>query len=160
MRFSKNFTLNELLRSEIAGISGYDEQFHPDSKIIETLAELSTDILQPARDFMKAPILVTSCYRCPALNRAVGGAKHSDHLYGRAADIRCPHPLQTRDLFFYIKDNLDFKQLIWYFDKQSNPTFVHVSRQEGKNRKEVLICYLKNGKRRYRRWEDDHVPEV
>lgn len=150
----ENFTLKEMVQSPTAKRWGWDEQFEPTDETRENLYRTAANVLQPARDFMGVPVRVTSGYRCGRLNTAVGGARHSDHLFGRAADITCRSRDLNRSLFHYIKDNLAFKQLIWYFDGWSYPYFIHVSYRAGANRGEVLICHEdKNGKREYRPWK-------
>lgn len=72
MNLSKNFTLGELIRSGTASRMGLTEQFKPGSEIVDNLTELCTHVLQPLRDFLGAPIFVSSGYRCPRLNKAVG----------------------------------------------------------------------------------------
>lgn len=80
-----NFTLEELTRSATATRKGIDN--NPPGLQRHNLCRLCTEILQPIRDKWSAPIIVSSGYRCEDLNRAVGGVRNSDHLYGCAADI-------------------------------------------------------------------------
>jgi uncharacterized protein YcbK (DUF882 family) len=88
MNLSPNFTLAELTRSRIAAQHGIDNT--PPPEAIENLKILARDILQPIRDMVGKPILVTSGYRCEALNKLVGGVSASQHQTGEAADIKCP----------------------------------------------------------------------
>lgn len=85
MNLSKNFTLEELTKSTTA--TKYNIKNIPNAEQVANLKKLCEDVLQPIRDAWKQPIIVTSGYRCPELNRKVKGAANSDHIYGCAADI-------------------------------------------------------------------------
>lgn len=85
MNLSKNFTLEELIRSATAIRLGLDNQ--PSAVQITNLTRLVTDVLQPLRDAWKQPIVVSSGFRCPVLNKVVGGVANSQHLVGEAVDI-------------------------------------------------------------------------
>lgn len=85
MNLSRNFTLEELTKS-VTG-QKYNIKNIPDADSLSNMKRLCEDILQPIRDEWKQPIIVTSGYRCPELNRKVKGAANSDHMYGAAADI-------------------------------------------------------------------------
>lgn len=87
MQLTKNFTLEELTASSIASKRGIAN--NPDEKAKANLKKLAETILQPVREKWGKPITVTSGYRCPALNKAVGGVATSQHLTGEAADIIC-----------------------------------------------------------------------
>jgi hypothetical protein len=86
------------------------------------------------REWYGKPITVNSGYRCEALNKAIGGAKSSQHMLGEAADITVGSKEENEKLFDYIKDNLEFDQLI----NESDFSWVHVSYREGRLRKQVL----------------------
>jgi hypothetical protein len=86
------------------------------------------------REWYSKPIIVNSGYRCEALNKAIGGAKSSQHMLGEAADITVGSKEENEKLFDYIKDNLEFDQLI----NESDFSWVHVSYREGRLRKQVL----------------------
>lgn len=93
------------------------------------------NVLDPLREWYGKPIVVNSGYRCPALNKAVGGATTSQHMSGQAADIDTGDRQQNKLLFEYIRKNLPFDQLI----DESNFAWVHVSyRADGRNRNQVL----------------------
>lgn len=89
MQLSKNFTLAEFLASETADKLGIDNSLDAtcDSYVIENLEYLCRWVLEPVRFRLGCPVMISSGYRCPRLNVAVGGSDTSDHLYGLAADI-------------------------------------------------------------------------
>lgn len=110
MNLSPNFTLDELLLSQTATRRGIDNT--PTATIIAELQRLAQTILQPLRDHLGRPVVVSSGYRSPALNRAVGGAQNSDHMYGRAADIVVPG-MKAREVCLTIVElRLPFRQVI------------------------------------------------
>jgi hypothetical protein len=138
MNLTKNFTLEEMLRSSTASRRGYKEQFDPAPEIIRNLTSLSDNVLQPLRDYLKVPIFVSSGYRCLRLNKAVGGACGSQHLTGEAADLQAVGRMENRELFEAVKKaKLPFDQLIWEYGDQDNPDWVHVS-FSARNRRQVL----------------------
>ena len=135
IKLSENFTLYEFMRSDIANrinLHRYQEQIT--EKDVLNLKRLCENILQPLRNYFKEPINITSGYRSPQLNRAIGGAQQSDHLYGRAADIKCSNLMQA---FGWIKNNCEYKQLI--FEKSGHAVWIHISFDVFDNRKEALI---------------------
>jgi zinc D-Ala-D-Ala carboxypeptidase len=110
MNLSPNFTLDELLLSQTATRRGIDNT--PTSAIVAELQRLAQTILQPLRDRLGQPIVVSSGYRSPALNLAVGGSRNSDHMRGRAADIVVPG-MKARDVALAIVElRLPFRQCI------------------------------------------------
>ena len=138
----KYFTIKELTRSDTAIRKGIDNTAPKEAQ--ENLTSLADNVLDPLRGAWGKPITVTSGYRCPELNRAVGGSMTSDHLKGRAADITAGSRAQNKELFILVqKLELSFDQLI--HEKGSvkeGPDWVHVSyRAEKQNRKQIL--YLK-----------------
>lgn len=138
MKLSPNFTLAEMLESQTARRKGISEQFTPSPEVINSLRALCKNILQPLRDEIGGPIKVSSGYRTPRLNRAIGGARNSQHMVGEAADIQGLNGLTNRQLFNKIKQmNLPFDQLIWEFGNDQNPAWVHVSFGP-RNRRQVI----------------------
>jgi zinc D-Ala-D-Ala carboxypeptidase len=138
MKLSPNFTLEEMLESQTARRKGISEQFTPSPEVINSLRALCKNILQPLRDAIGGPIKVSSGYRTPRLNRAIGGAKNSQHMVGEAADIQGLNGLTNKQLFNKIKQlNLPFDQLIWEFGNDQNPAWVHVSFGP-RNRRQVI----------------------
>ncbi len=138
MKLSPNFTLEEMLESQTARRKGISEQFTPSPEVINSLRALCKNILQPLRDAIGGPIKVSSGYRTPRLNRAIGGARNSQHMVGEAADIQGLNGLTNKQLFNKIKQlNLPFDQLIWEFGNDQNPAWVHVSFGP-RNRRQII----------------------
>ncbi len=130
----KFFTITELTKSTTAQQKGIKNI--PSKEQEQNLIALVEHILDPLREAYGKPIIVTSGYRCPALNKAVKGSKTSDHLEGRAADIRTVQDTreENKKLFdLIIKLNLPFDQLI----DEHNFDWVHVSYSD-RNRRQIL----------------------
>lgn len=129
----KYFTVNELCKSDTARLRGIDNT--PNAIQISNMEELIKNVLDPLREAYGNPINVNSGFRCPALNKAVGGAKNSEHMTGCAADIDV-HSIQgNKQLFDLIqKLNLPFRQLI----DESNFSWVHVSYNKNDIKRQVL----------------------
>jgi len=115
----------------------------PKEEHIENMELLAEKVFEPLREWVGCPIRVNSMFRSEKLNSALKGSKTSSHLKGQAMDITsmacekddCKSNL---DMFHYIKDNLDFDQLIWEFG--SEPKWLHVSYNNKKdNRNQVLV---------------------
>ncbi len=131
------FTLEELIRSETAHRNGWDNTPPADARA--NLEALIERLLDPVREAWGGPITVSSGYRSPQLNRAVGGAACSQHLAGEAADITAGNRDENRRLFRLIRSLascgvLEFDQLI---DEQKFK-WIHLSYRCGRNRGQVL----------------------
>ncbi len=132
IQFTPNFSLQELLLTSNRKFD--EEQYNPPSEIIENLKALCVNVLQPLRDALGTPVNLNSGYRCPSLNRAIGGAKNSQHMTGQAADI-VDFTNGNEYLFKKIKElNLPFDQIIDEF----NFRWVHVSYDPSRNRRQTL----------------------
>jgi len=130
MKLSKNFTLEELTFSITANNHGINNT--PNAEVKAALKRLAVEVLQPIREAWGQPIVITSGYRCPALNKAVGGVKNSQHVLGQAADIKAANPSDNGKLFACIKRLVQSKkinvgQLIWEYGSRTCPKWVHVS---------------------------------
>ena len=138
---TKNFTLEELYASDVAKKKKINNT--PDAQSIVNLVHLTTNVLQPLRDWYGKPILIGSGYRSAALNKAVGGVKNSQHMSGQAVDLYIEGDRSKGWHWFeYIRDHLLFDQLIW--EHNSKGTYwVHVSFAKGKNRKQVINNLVK-----------------
>lgn len=144
MKLSKNFSLQELTKSDTAIRKDIDNT--PNNPELNNLTTLCNMVLQKVRD-SHGVVTVTSGYRSPELNKAIGGSTTSDHCKGCAADFEVPG-LDNKDLAKWIIDNLTFKQLILEFYKEGEPNsgWVHCSFEEGKNNNQVLRA-VKEGKK-------------
>ena len=130
----KYFTINELTKSSTAKRLGIDNT--PPQEIKDNLSKLIDNILDPLREAYQQPIIVSSGYRCKALNKAVGGAASSQHCLGMAADIHTISNTKesNKKLFELIKSlKLPFDQLI----NEYNYTWIHVS-YSPRNRRQIL----------------------
>ena len=141
MKLSKNLSLAEVVRSDTAKRLDIDNT--PPKEHIDNLKIIAEKVFQPIRDHFNCPIHVSSGYRGEALNRVIKGSTTSLHMQGCALDIDMDFTdVSNKDIFNYIKDNLEYDTLIWEFMNNDNsPKWVHVSYREGKNRKQVLEAY-------------------
>jgi hypothetical protein len=149
MQLSKHFELAEFIRSSTAKRAGISNM--PTNAHLENIKLLCEKVLEPIRVHFARPIILSSGYRSAALNRAVGGSSSSQHCSGEAADIDMDGTNVTNaQIFNYIKDNLEFDQLIWEFGTDTNPDWVHVSYESnGRQRKQILRAVKKNGSTSY-----------
>lgn len=144
MRLSKNFCLEEMTFSVTASNHGINNT--PPEVAKMSLRRLAVEVLQPIRDAWGGPIVVTSGFRCPKLNAAVGGVKTSQHLLGQAADIRATNPKDNGKLFACIKKlvqsgKISVGQLIWEYGTKTNPRWIHVSSPTLEQNNQMLYYY-------------------
>jgi len=149
MQLSKNLALAEVTRSETAKRRGISNM--PTPEHIENFKKLAENVFQPIRDHFGVPIRISSGYRSAALNKAIGGASSSQHCKGEAIDIDMDGTTVTnKQIFDFIKDNVNFDQLIWEFGTDTNPDWVHVSyNSDGAQRKQILKAIKKGGATSY-----------
>lgn len=127
------FTIGELCRSNVAALKGLKNE--PNTAVKLNLTKLIDNVLDPLRTAYRKPIYVNSGYRCEELNRLVGGAKNSQHMTGKAADITAGNKEENRKLFELVRKlGLDYDQLI----DEKDYSWVHVSYNEDFNRNEIL----------------------
>lgn len=142
MKISQFFTLEEMILSQTAIRKSIDNI--PTEEVIKNLELLCKNVLDNIRVKLSTPIHVSSGYRSPALNKAIGGAKTSQHVKGQAADISI-HGVTTENLYNVIKGmGIEYDQLIQEFD-----SWVHISFNSAGNRKENLRAIKSNGKTVY-----------
>ena len=122
-----------------------DDQLH----FMEIIAE---KVFEPLRKWVGGPIKINSFYRCPELNTAIGGSSTSQHCKGQAMDIDDTFGRATNsEMYHWIKENLDFDQMIWEFGDDDNPAWVHISYvSPEKNRNRCLKAYKENKKTKYK----------
>lgn len=135
MKLTNHFTLSEFTYSETAQRKNIDNT--PSPNAIANIKALCEDVLEPAREEYGRAMIISSGYRSEQLNKAVGGAKTSQHMTGCAADIVCSEP---RRLFDIIKANGKFDQLLW--EHAGKTQWIHVSyKPNGKNRQQANDNY-------------------
>lgn len=135
----KNFKLSEFFVSSTADKNGIKNEPSLDARatIVRNINLLVDNVLDPVRDMVNAPIIITSGYRCPQVNRLVGGVNNSQHMSGCAADFHVMGftPSMMYEVFLYIFNTLEYDQLIYYLSKN----FIHVSYVENGNRYEAFL---------------------
>lgn len=139
--FSRYLSYEEAIKSKTAIRLGIDNT--PTPEHLANMKYVAREIFDKVREFVKGPLHASSFYRSKALNDAIpGSSKTSQHMKGEAIDIDCDTfgKGTNLDVFFFIKDNLIFDQLIAeYVDVLGNPAWVHVSKSKNGNRGEVLV---------------------
>lgn len=129
----KYFTISELCKSDTAKARGIDNT--PTEEVKRNLEALIENVLDPLREAYGKPIYVNSGYRCPKLNKAVGGVSNSQHVKGQAADIDVNDTEENKKLYDYITKNLNFDQCLW----ENGGAWIHVSyKKDGNNRKQAF----------------------
>ena len=148
-KISKNISYKEGVYSITADRLGLENK--PTEEHLANMKELAEKVFQPLRTWVNAPIKINSFYRSPELNKAIGGSSKSQHCKGQAIDIDDTYGHATNaDMFMYIRENLDFDQMIWEFGDNKNPNWVHVSYVSPEdNRNRCLKAYRENGKTKY-----------
>ena len=139
MKLSKNFSMAEFTKSQTAERKGIDNT--PEGEHLDAAVALFENVVQKVRDHF-GPTVINSGYRSPDLNDAVGGSSRSQHCKGEAADIEVPGT-PNAELAEWIRDNLDFDQLILEFAQKGVPDagWVHVSyKADGSNRRSILTA--------------------
>lgn len=138
MQISKYISFNEATKSPTAIKLGIKNI--PPLKVLENMKLIGGVIFDKIRIHFGVPIGINSFYRCAELNTAIGGSVTSQHVSGEAIDIDADMygKITNKQIFDYIKDKLDFDQLIWEFGTDENPDWVHVSYSKIKNRKQVI----------------------
>ena len=137
MRLSKNFVLSEITRSNTAKRLNISNA--PDKEHLRNLQIIIRDLIQPMRDAL-GPIRITSGYRSPALNRAIGGSSKSQHCKGEALDIQFwkAGKMCNKEIYdWVIKEGVEFDQMINEFDF----SWIHISFKSNENRRQVLNAY-------------------
>jgi zinc D-Ala-D-Ala carboxypeptidase len=141
MKISKYLTLEEATRSDRAKRLSIPNQPNPSQ--LEAMKYLASEVFDKVREFIGKPLFASSFFRGEELNANTPGASDtSQHTKGEAVDIDCKHYGHGKniDVFNYIKDNLEWDQLILeYPDEVGNPSWVHVSRKKVRNRQQILV---------------------
>ena len=146
---SKHISDKEGVYSTTAIRRGIDNT--PGQEQLDNMKLLAEKVFEPLRKWVGGPIVINSFFRSVELNKAIGGSSKSQHCKGQAVDIddtRC-HKTNA-EMFKFIKDELDFDQMIWEFGDDDNPNWIHVSYvSKEKNRNRCLKAYRKDGKTHY-----------
>ena len=146
---SKHISYKEGVYSNTATRRGIDNT--PDDDQLSNMELVAEEVFEPLRSYVNGPIKINSFFRSPKLNTAIGGSHKSQHCKGQAIDIddtfgRCTNA----ETYHFIKEHLDFDQLIWEFGDDDNPDWVHVSYvSDEDNRNRCLKAYRENGKTKY-----------
>jgi len=149
-KISDHITLSEGVNSYTAKRKGIENI--PDEYQITNMYILANKVFEPLRKWVGGPIKINSFFRSSELNEAIGGSSKSQHCEGRAMDIDDVYGHKSNaEMFEYIKENLDFDQLIWEFGDDKNPDWLHVSYcSSDENRKRCLKAYREKGKTKYK----------
>ena len=150
MKLSANFTLSELIKSQMATRHGIPNE--PKADHIDNLKALCINVLQPIRSEFEKPVMISSGYRSPELCVRIGSSINSQHAKGEAAGFEI-HSVSNKDLALWIKNNLEFDQLILEFHNEAEPNsgWIHCSYSSKTNRNQSLIAYRdENGKVQYK----------
>jgi hypothetical protein len=143
MKLSNYVSLSEVTKSDTAKRKGISNE--PTPEHLENLKTICTEVFDKVREHFGVPIYISSGYRSAALNKAIGGSSTSDHNLGRALDLDQDghgNGVTNMEVFEFIKDNLEFDQLIGEFQRaDGNFDWVHVGYRKGANRKQILVAY-------------------
>ena len=146
---SKNITYKEATHSTTAKRLGIDNT--PNAEQFSNMVYVAENVFQPIREHFGTPIYVSSFFRSDGLNKAIKGSINSTHKKGEAMDLDADvyGGVTNAQIFNYIKDNLEFDQLIWEFGTDEEPAWVHVSLSKRNNRNQILRAYKVDGKTKY-----------
>lgn len=144
-KISEHISYSEAIKSQTAIRHGIDNT--PNEEQLKAMKLVAEKIFEPIRKALNRPVFISSFFRSPALNKKIGGATSSQHCKGQAIDIDVDG--LNNEIFYFIKNNLQYNELIWEFGNSSEPDWVHVSYVEGNNKKEILRAVKENGKTKY-----------
>ena len=146
---SKHISDKEGVYSTTAMRLGLDN--NPGQFLLGNMKELAEQVFEPLREWVGGPIRINSFYRSKVLNKAIGGSTTSQHCKGQAVDIGDTNCKKTNaEMYAWIKENLNFDQMIWEFGDDKNPNWVHISYvNEIDNRNRCLKAYKEGGKTKY-----------
>ena len=146
---SKHISYKEGVYSTTATRRGIDND--PNDEQLANMELIAEKVFEPLREYVGGPIKINSFFRSVKLNKAIGGSSKSQHCKGQAIDIDDTFGVVANsDMYNYIKNNLDFDQLIWEFGDDESPNWVHVSYvSKEDNRNRCLKAYKEQGKSKY-----------
>ena len=167
-KISKHLSYSEVVKSATATRRGISND--PNEKELANIKMLAENVFEPLREHFNVPIGIISGFRSLELNKAVGGAKSSQHLAGAyngkeeaAFDIDADvykNGITNTDIFNYIKDNLEYDQVIAEFYDNGNPAWIHVSYRKGRLRKSNLIAVKISGKTKYLKYSKEEYQRI
>jgi len=148
-KISEHISYKEAVRSDTAdrlniiNIPGETE--------LDNMSTISEKIFEPLRSHVGGPIRINSFFRSVELNKAIGGSSTSQHCKGQAFDLDDSYGCMTNaEMYKFVKDNLDFDQMIWEFGDDENPNWIHISYvSQEKNRNRCLKAWKEHGRTRY-----------
>jgi zinc D-Ala-D-Ala carboxypeptidase len=151
---SKNISYKEATHSTTAKRLGIDNT--PNAEQMSNMKYVAESVFQPVREHFGVPIYISSFYRSEALNKVIRGSISSTHIKGEAMDLDADvfGKVTNAQIFHYIKDNLEFDQLIWEFGTDDNPAWVHVSLSKTNNRNRILKAVKVGGKTQHQIYAD------
>ncbi len=146
---SKHISNKEGVYSNTAIRRGIDNT--PNKEQLKSMMLIAEEVFEPLRMYVGGPIKINSFFRSPDLNTAIGGSSKSQHCKGQAIDIDDTFGKMTNaEMYYWIKEHLDFDQMIWEFGNDDNPNWVHISYVSAENnRNRCLKAYKENGKTKY-----------
>lgn len=150
-KISDHISFKEAVRSNTALRRGIENI--PNEIQLDNMKLLAEKVFEPLRKWVGGPIKINSFFRSPELNTAIGGSKTSQHCKGQAMDIDDTFGVKNNaEMYYWIKDNLNFDQMIWEFGDDDNPAWVHVSYvSDSDNRNRCLLAYKdENNKTKYK----------
>lgn len=136
---SNHVSLAEFCHSDTAKRRGIDNTIK-DPAHLASAKLLCEKVFDPIREHFGVPIHISSGYRSAALNRAVKGSSSSQHCKAEAMDIDADRygKVTNKEIFDYIREHLEWDQMIWEFGNDSQPDWVHVSFKATGNRRQIL----------------------
>jgi hypothetical protein len=148
-KISKHISWKEGTYSRTGDRRGLDNI--PNEDQIKCMKAIAENVFEPLRAYVGGPIKINSMFRGEPVNTAIGGSKRSQHMKGQALDLDDTFGRMTNaEMYHFIKDHLDFDQLIWEFGDDENPNWIHVSYVEHReNRKKLTVALKRNGKTVY-----------
>lgn len=162
MKLSKYVSIGEVTYSDTAKRKGIDNT--PTAEHLENLKVICTEVFDKVREHFAVPLYISSGYRGKELNAAIKGSASSDHCKGRALDLDQDYRgngVTNRQVFDYIKDNLEYDQLIAEGSNgKGDLLWVHVGYRKGENRNQTLIAVFKNGKATYLPYTEKLYKEI
>jgi|TARA_B110000003_G_scaffold62032_1_gene62388 hypothetical protein len=149
-KISSHITYAESIHSNTAKRRGIDNTPNPTQ--VENMKLTAEKIFEPLREWVGGPIKINSFFRSEVLNEAIGGSTTSQHCKGQAFDIDDVYGKKSNaEMYNWIKENLNFDQMIWEFGTDMQPNWVHVSYvSEENNRNKCLKAYKERGKTKYK----------